>query len=91
MEIHARIDEADIGQIRLQQQAIFTVPAYGDRSFEAEVSQIRVAPIIIDNVVTYTVVLVAENKDESLLPGMTAIVEITVAEPDGSGIGEQSK
>ncbi|MEJ2765042.1 efflux RND transporter periplasmic adaptor subunit [Photobacterium sp. MCCC 1A19761] len=76
MEIHARIDEADIGLIRIGQLAVFTVPAYGERQFEARITQIRVAPIIVDNVVTYTVVLLAENPDESLLPGMTAIVEI---------------
>ncbi|PSW17641.1 efflux RND transporter periplasmic adaptor subunit [Photobacterium sanctipauli] len=80
MEIHARIDEADIGQIRIGQEAIFTVPAYGERQFVASVEQIRVAPIIVDNVVTYTVVLLAENSGESLLPGMTAVVEIETDE-----------
>ncbi|UTV30257.1 efflux RND transporter periplasmic adaptor subunit [Photobacterium atrarenae] len=80
MEIHARIDEADIGLIRIGQLAVFTVPAYGERQFEARITQIRVAPIIVDNVVTYTVVLLAENPGESLLPGMTAIVEINAGE-----------
>jgi HlyD family secretion protein len=78
MEIHARVDEADIGQIRTGQRATFTVAAHGDRDFDAHVVQVRVAPEIVENVVTYTVVLLAENQDESLLPGMTAITEIDV-------------
>lgn len=76
MEIHARIDEADIGQIRIGQEAEFTVPAYGDQLFTAKVEQIRVAPLVVDNVVTYIVVLSVENNGDSLLPGMTAVVEI---------------
>ncbi|MCQ1058031.1 efflux RND transporter periplasmic adaptor subunit [Photobacterium sp. DNB23_23_1] len=84
MEIHARIDEADIGQIRTGQKAEFTVPAYGDRRFKAIVEQIRVAPLVVDNVVTYTVVLSAENNGDSLLPGMTAVVEITTDETSDS-------
>ncbi|MGF1703864.1 efflux RND transporter periplasmic adaptor subunit [Photobacterium makurazakiensis] len=86
MEIHARIDEADIGQIRVGQEAVFTVPAYGERRFIAKVEQIRVAPIIVDNVVTYTVVLLAENSGDSLLPGMTSVVEITTGETADSEI-----
>ena len=80
MEIHARIDEADIGQIRTGQKAEFTVPAYGDQRFKAKVEQIRVAPLVFDNVVTYTVVLSVENNGDPLLPGMTAVVEITTDE-----------
>ena len=80
MEIHARIDEADIGQIRIGQEAEFTVPAYGDQRFTAKVEQIRVAPTVVDNVVTYTVVLAVENNGDSLLPGMTAVVEIATDE-----------
>ncbi|MGF1737022.1 efflux RND transporter periplasmic adaptor subunit [Photobacterium satsumensis] len=80
MEIHARIDEADIGQIRTGQEAEFTVPAYGERRYIAKVEQIRVAPLVVDNVVTYTVVLSVENSGDSLLPGMTAVVEITTDE-----------
>ena len=76
MEIHAWVDEADIGRIRMHQRATFTVPAHGDRRFVARVVQVRVAPAIVEHVVTYVVVLQAGNEDESLLPGMTAIVEI---------------
>jgi HlyD family secretion protein len=77
MEVHARIDEADIGRIKLGQPASFTVDSYQGRSFSASVSQIRKAPHVLQNVVTYTVVLSAENPESILLPGMTAVVQIT--------------
>ena len=75
MEVHAKVDEADIGQIRLGQQASFTVDAYPGRAFRGTVMQIRKAPQLVQNVVTYTVVLSARNADLALLPGMTAIVQ----------------
>ena len=80
MEVHANIDEADLGRIRLGQQASFTVDAYPGRAFAATVTQIRKAPQSIENVVTYTVVMSTRNCDLALLPGMTAIVAITVEE-----------
>ena len=80
MEVYAMVDEADIGRVGLGQSAKFTVDAYPGRSFEATVSQIRKAPSVVQNVVTYTVVLSAENADSILLPGMTALVQITVNE-----------
>ena len=78
MEVHANIDEADIGRIRLGQQTSFTVDAYPGREFAGTVTQIRKAPQLIENVVTYTVVLSTQNPDLALLPGMTAIVRIMV-------------
>ncbi|MGH6912730.1 MAG: efflux RND transporter periplasmic adaptor subunit [Geminicoccaceae bacterium] len=78
MEVHANIDEADIGRIRLGQRASFTVDAYPDRVFEGTVTQIRKAPEVIQNEVTYTVALSTQNADLALLPGMTAIVRIVV-------------
>jgi HlyD family secretion protein len=80
MEVHANIDEADIGQIRIGQQAIFTVDAYPGRAFAGTVTQIRKAPQLIQNVVTYTVVLSTQNPDLALLPGMTAVVRVVVDE-----------
>ena len=77
MEVHARIDEADIGRIKLGQPVSFAVDSYPGRSFSASVSQIRKAPHVLQNVVTYTVVLSAENPESILLPGMTAVVQIT--------------
>jgi HlyD family secretion protein len=80
MEVHANIDEADIGQIRIGQQARFTVDAYPGRAFTGTVTQIRKAPQLIQNVVTYTAVLSTQNPDLALLPGMTALVQVVVNE-----------
>jgi HlyD family secretion protein len=80
MEVHANVDEADIGRIRLGQQASFTVDAYPSRAFAGTVMEIRKAPQLVQNVVTYIVVLSARNADLALLPGMTAVVRITVEE-----------
>jgi HlyD family secretion protein len=79
MEIHAKVDEADIGKIRVGQEAVFTVDAHPGRQFAATVRQVRKAPQVQQNVVTYTVVLTAANPDNLLLPGMTAVVRITLA------------
>jgi HlyD family secretion protein len=78
MEIHAKVDEADIGKIRLEQEATFAVDAHPGRQFTATVRQVRKAPQVLQNVVTYTVVLAAANQDNILLPGMTALARITV-------------
>jgi HlyD family secretion protein len=82
MEIHASVDEADIGKIKLGQEASFTVDAHPGRGFAAEVVSIRKAPQLNQGVVTYTVVLSTENPDSLLLPGMTAVVRITVHKAD---------
>ena len=78
MEVHAKIDEADIGRVRPGQPASFTVDAYPDRVYGAMVSEMRKAPQVVENVVAYTVVLAAQNTDLTLLPGMTAIVHVVV-------------
>jgi HlyD family secretion protein len=78
MEIHAKVDEADIGKIQSGQEASFTVDAHPGRQFRAKVRQLRKAPQVLQNVVTYTVVLTAANHNNLLLPGMTALVRITV-------------
>jgi HlyD family secretion protein len=80
MEVHARIDEADIGHVRPGQRAAFTVDAYPGGAFEGIVVQVRKAPEVVHNVVTYTVLISAENPDLALLPGMTAIVRIVAEE-----------
>ncbi len=76
MEINARIDESDIGSIKQGQQATFTVDAFPGRTFSAAVKQIRMAPQVLSNVVTYTVVLRTTNPDGLLLPGMTVLAAI---------------
>jgi HlyD family secretion protein len=78
MQILAQADESDIGQIKVGQIAHFTVPAYPDQTFEGQVEQIRLQPETVSNVVLYTVVVSAPNKDDLLLPGMTATVDFVV-------------
>jgi HlyD family secretion protein len=79
MQIHASFAEADIGSIRTGQTARFTVDAFPEKRFEGEVAQIRLNPVIQQNVVTYDVVIDVDNPEHILLPGMTAYVNITVA------------
>jgi HlyD family secretion protein len=78
MEVHAKVDEADIGRIRQGQSVRFTVESYPGRAFRGTVVQIRKSPEEVQNVVIYTVVISAENKDLALLPGMTAFATIVV-------------
>jgi HlyD family secretion protein len=80
MEVHGKIDEADIGQLRLGQRSHFTVDAYPDRTFSGQVVQIRKAPEVVQNVVTYTAIMSAPNPDLLLLPGMTAQLRIIVSD-----------
>ena len=80
MNVETSVDEADIGRVRVGQRAIFTVDSYPARNFTGTVKQIRKAPILSQNVVTYTVIVSAENPDLALLPGMTANVRIVVDE-----------
>lgn len=79
MQIEVSVDEADISRIRLGQNASFTVDSYPEQSFRGRVVQIRSAPIINQNVVTYVVVVNVDNNDLKLKPGMTANVSIEVA------------
>ncbi len=79
VEIEANVDESDIGQVRVNQDVRFTVQAYPDETFKGKVSQIRMKPTTLSNVVTYTVVVDAGNDQGYLLPGMTATVDFIVA------------
>jgi HlyD family secretion protein len=78
MEIYAYVDESDIGKIFSGMKAVFTVEAYPDKEFAGTVKQIRLQPETVSNVVTYTVVVEAENRDNLLLPGMTAIIDFII-------------
>lgn len=80
MEIHGRIDEADVGQLKVGQRAEFTVDAYPDQTFRGKVLQIRKSPEVTQNIVTYTTIISAPNPDLLLLPGMTAQLKIVVSE-----------
>ncbi len=77
MQIQASIDEADIGQVKVGQTARFSVDAYPDRQFTGTVSQLRLQPSTVQNVVTYTVMIDFDNPDFVILPGMT--VNLTIA------------
>ncbi len=78
MQIDTSVAEADIGQLRLGQQANFTVDAFHEREFTGTVKQVRLNPTIQQNVVTYNVVVTVANDDGALLPGMTANVRFAV-------------
>jgi len=80
MQVDTNVDEADIGRIQVGQRVTFTVDAFPGREFIGQVEQIRKAPQTIQNVVTYTVVVSAENQDQQLLPGMTANVQLVIDE-----------
>jgi HlyD family secretion protein len=80
MELHVDIDEADIGRVAVGDTAEFTVDAYDDSRFPAEIVQIRFAPETTDGVVTYKAILTIDNSRLLLRPGMTATADITVAE-----------
>jgi HlyD family secretion protein len=76
MQVETSVDEADIGRVSLEDRATFTVDAFPGQMFTGVVTQIRKAPQIVQNVVTYTVVLAVANPGEKLLPGMTANVKL---------------
>jgi HlyD family secretion protein len=80
MQVDTNVDEADIGRIREGQRVTFTVDSFAGQEFKGFVKQIRKAPQTVQNVVTYTVVVSADNPDLRLLPGMTANVQIVVNE-----------
>jgi HlyD family secretion protein len=83
MQVEAAIVEADVGRFSTGQAVTFTVDAYPGRIFTGEVKQIRKASQVVQNVVTYTVVISAENPGEALLPGMTANLQVVVAKSEG--------
>lgn len=80
MQVNTNVDESDIGRVRLGQEATFTVDSYPGQTFQGKVVQIRQAPVIQQNVVTYDVVIAVANPDLKLMPGMTANVKVLVAE-----------
>jgi HlyD family secretion protein len=79
MQIDSSVAEADIGKIQVGQPVEFTVDAYPDSPFQGKVSEIRNAPITVQNVVTYDVVVKVDNPELKLKPGMTANVSVIVS------------
>jgi HlyD family secretion protein len=80
MQIDSSFAEADIGKIKVGQPVQFTVDAFPDRTFSATVRQVRLNPTTQQNVVTYDVVVAVDNPDQILMPGMTAYVNVIVAQ-----------
>lgn len=80
MQIDSNFAEADIGNIQVGQPVRFTVDAYPNRTFKGSVKQVRINPITQQNVVTYDVVVAVDNPEQILKPGMTAYVNIIVAQ-----------
>jgi len=78
MELHVDVDEADVGQVREGQEAVFSVDAFPDRTFQAQISQVRYGAQEVNGVITYETVLTVDNGDLALRPGMTATAEIYV-------------
>lgn len=80
MKVMAAVDEADIGQVKAGQRVEFTVDAFQEEKFSGKVQEVRLNPTTTSNVVTYTVVITADNPEQKLLPGMTATCTIVTKE-----------
>lgn len=76
MEVDTNVSESDVGGARIGQKASFTVEAYPNKTFWGRVTQVRQAPVTVQNVVTYNVVVSVDNPEGELLPGMTANTRI---------------
>lgn len=84
MELQVKVDEADVGSVRLGQPASFTVSAWPGRNFPATIERVGLGSTITDNVVTYKTVLTVNNDDLALRPGMTATATIVTAQRDNA-------
>jgi HlyD family secretion protein len=82
MQVDTNVDESDVGTVATGQKVTFIVDSYPDTTFQGGVADIRKAPIISQNVVTYDVVITVNNSDLKLFPGMTANVTIQAAKLD---------
>jgi HlyD family secretion protein len=82
LQLEARVDESDVGQVKAGQPVSFTVDAYPGRTFIGKVRQVRLQPTVTQNVVSYTTVIDVPNPDQLLKPGMTATLDIEVARAD---------
>lgn len=83
MQVEAKVDEADIGEVKAGQPVTFTVDAFPDDVFSGTVKEVRINPTVTANVVTYTVIISAQNPETKLFPGMTANVSITTKKESG--------
>lgn len=76
MQIEVNVSEADIGEVKEGQEVIYTLDGYPNTDFEGHVTQVRISPTTVSNVVTYSVIVKVANPDLKLKPGMTANVSI---------------
>src|SRR5262249_42798498 len=83
MQVVANLDESDVGRIRPGQVVTFRVDAYPNETFRGTVSQVRLNPIVQQNVVTYATVIDVPNNELKLKPGMTANVNVEIARSSG--------
>ena len=83
MQVYAKTDESDIGQIKQDQKVTFRVDAFPRDTFNGTVTQVRMNPTTVQNVVTYDTVIDFDNPDLKLFPGMTAYITIPVATANG--------
>ena len=79
MQIEVNVSEADIGEVKEGQDVIYTLDGYPNSEFYGKVTQVRISPTTVSNVVTYSVIVTVDNKDLKLKPGMTANVSIITA------------
>lgn len=79
MQIEVNVSEADIGKVKEGQDVEYTLDGYPDTTFKGKVTQVRISPTTVSNVVTYSVIVGVDNKDLKLKPGMTANVSIITA------------
>ena len=79
MQVNASIDESDIGRIAAGQHVTFRVDAHPDTAFTGTVSQVRLQPIVTQNVVSYVTIIDVPNSEQKLKPGMTATVTVEIA------------
>ena len=82
LQVSASIDEADVGRVRAGQEATFRVDAFPNEVFTGTVEQVRLQPITLQNVVTYTTIIGVNNPGQRLMPGMTATVSVIVDRRD---------
>lgn len=76
MQIETSVSEADIGNVKVGQEATYTLDGYPDTIFKGRVTQVRISPTTVSNVVTYNVIIQVDNKEGKLIPGMSANVSI---------------
>ena len=82
MQVQAAVDAADIGRVQDGEDVLFTVDAYPEQTFHGTVTQIRLMPVTVQNVITYTVIIDVPNPDLKLMPGMTATITILVTKKE---------